>query len=103
MTPWTIELAKWQERLLTINPAYKERLDFKADGKSYTPAGLRVPKGTTVTARKVNDHTIELVYKLKGKRTETDQWQLSTNGKTLTQTISYAGVNTPEVDVYNRL
>jgi hypothetical protein len=61
-----------------------------------------VAKGTTVTASKNDDHNIELTYKLKGKTTETDKWELSTDGKTLTQTVTYAGVSKPEIDVYDR-
>jgi hypothetical protein len=45
---------------------------------------------------------MELTYKLKGKTIETDKWELSTDGKTLTQTITYSGVSKPEVDVYDR-
>ncbi len=80
----------------------KERLNFKLDGKDYTPTGPRVAKGTTVTASKIDDHNIELTYKLKGKTTETDKLELAANGKTLTQTITCAGVSKPEVDVYDR-
>jgi hypothetical protein len=45
---------------------------------------------------------MELAYKLKGKTTQTERWELSPDGKTLTQTITFAGVNKPEVDVYDR-
>ena len=85
-----------------ISPAFKEHLNFKLDAKEYTPSGPRVAKGTSVTASKIDDHNIELTYKLKGKTTETDKWELSADGKTLTQTITYAGVSKPEVDVYDR-
>jgi len=45
---------------------------------------------------------MELTFKLKGKTTQTERWELSADGKTLTQTITFAGVNKPEVDVYDR-
>jgi hypothetical protein len=103
MSPTGIEITKWQkDGYSRINPAFKERLNFKLDGKDYTPTGPRVAKGTTVTAKKIDDNNVELTYKLKGKTTETDKWELSADGKTLTQTITYAGVSKPEVDVYNR-
>jgi hypothetical protein len=103
MSPLTIEMTKWQsDGYSLINPAYKQRLNYKLDGKEYTPTGPRVPKGTPLTASKIDDHNIELTYKLKGKTTETDKWELSADGKTLTQTVTYAGVNKPEVDVYDR-
>lgn len=103
MSPTSIEIAAWQgDGYSLINPVYKQRLDFKLDGKSYTPKGPRVANGTTVTAKKVDDHTIDLIYRLKGKNFEIDRWAISPNGKTLTQTITYSGVSKPEVDVYNR-
>jgi hypothetical protein len=103
-SPLTIEIAKSKggDGYSLINPSYKEHLDFKFDDKEHTPIGPRVPKGTTVMAKKVDDHTVELTYKLKGKTTETDKWELSADGKTLTDTITYAGITKPEVDVYDR-
>lgn len=102
-SPTGIEIAKWQgDGYSRTNSVYKERLNFKLDGKDYTPSGPRVAKGTSVTASKIDDHNIELTYKLKGKTTETDKWELSADGKTLTQTVTYAGMSKPEVDVYDR-
>ena len=45
---------------------------------------------------------MELTYKLKGKTIETDKLELSTDGKTLTQTTTYPGVSKPEVDIFDR-
>ena len=102
-SPLTIEIAKSKgDGYSLISPSYKEHVDFKFDGKDYTPNGPRVAKGTTVTAKKVDEHTIELTYKLKGKTTETDKFEVSADGKTLTDTITYAGLTKPEVDVYDR-
>jgi hypothetical protein len=102
-SPLTIEMVKSKgDGYSLINPSFKEHLDFKFDGKEHTPTGPRVAKGTAVAAKKVDEHTIELTYKLKGKTTETDRWELSAEGKTLTDTISYAGLSKPEVDVYER-
>jgi hypothetical protein len=103
LSPTSITIAKWQgDGYTRNNPAFKETFDFKLDGKEYTPKGPRVAKGITVTARKIDDHSMELTYKLKGKTTETDKYEVSADGKTLTQTITYPGVSKPEVDVWNR-
>jgi hypothetical protein len=103
LSPTSITIAKWQgDGYSRSNPSYKETLDFKLDGKDYTPKGPRVPKGMTVTAKKADDHSMELTYKLKGKATETDKYEVSADGKTLTQTVTYSGVSKPEVDVYDR-
>ena len=50
----------------------------------------------------MDDHTTELTYKLNGNTTETDRWELSADGKMLTETATYAGVSKPEVDVFDR-
>jgi hypothetical protein len=103
MTPISIEIAKWEgDGYSLVNPAYKQRLHFKLDGKDYKPTGPRVAEGTTVSASKSGDRNMELTYKLKDKTTETDRWELSDDGKTLTQTVNYSGVSKPEVDVFDR-
>jgi len=102
LSPLTMEVAKWQaDGYSFLNPAFKQRLHFKLDGKEYTPTGPRVPKGTTVSASKSGE-AMELTYKLKDKTTETDRFEVSADGKLLTETVTYAGVNKPEVDVYDR-
>jgi hypothetical protein len=101
--PATLEIEKWQvDGYSLLDPAYKEREDFKLDGKDYTPKGPRVPKGTTVSGKAIDAHKMELTYKLKGKTTETDSWELSEDGKTLTETLNFSGVSKPELDVYER-
>jgi len=101
--PTVIEMAKWEGNGYSMkNPTYQGRTDFKLDGKEYTPKGPRVAKGTTVSGKAIDAHTMELTYKLKGKMTETDRWELSADGKTLTDTVNYSGESKPEIDVYDR-
>ncbi len=84
------------------NPEYKEETNFKTDGKAYAPKGPNVAHGTTVSAKKTGDNKMELTYKLKGKVTETDAWEVSLDGKTLTETITFPEESKQEVDVFNR-
>src|SRR5262245_34966451 len=101
--PNTIEIAMWNKDGYSINnPIFKGETNFKLDGKDYTPKGPRVAKGTTISGKKTDDRTMELTYKLNGKTTETDRWELSADGKTLTNTINFPGVDKQEVDVYER-
>jgi hypothetical protein len=103
LSPTSMEIAKWKgDGYSLIHPAYKQRLNFKIDGKEYTPTGPRVATGTTVTAKEVDKHSMELTYKLKGKTTETDRWELAADAKTLTDSIIYPGVTKQEVDVFDR-
>jgi hypothetical protein len=101
--PYAIEIAVWEKDGYSMkSPVYKGETDFKLDGKDYTPKGPRVAKGTTISGKKIDDRTMELTYKLNGKTTETDRWELSADGKTLTDTINYPGVDKQEVDVFER-
>jgi hypothetical protein len=102
-TPDTMEITKsGTDGYTMMNPAYKAETKFKTDGKEYTPKGPRVAPGLTVSAKEAGDNKLELTYKLKGKVTETDNWELSSDGKTLTETITFPGEDKQEVDVFER-
>jgi hypothetical protein len=102
-SPPTLEIEKWQgDGYSFLDPAYKEHTDFRLDGKDYPIKGPRVAKGTTVSGKKIDDRNLDLAYKLKGKTNETDRWELSADGKTLTATLTFPGQSKSEVDVYDR-
>ncbi|PZR70612.1 MAG: hypothetical protein DLM73_17425 [Chthoniobacterales bacterium] len=97
------EIKKWQgDGYSMTNSAYQSQTDFKLDGKDYTPKGPRVAEGTTMSGKEIDAHKIELAYKLKGKATETDRWEVSADGKMLTNTITYPGVSKSEIDAFDR-
>jgi len=98
-----LQIASWEgDGYSMSNLTFQEKTEFKLDGKDYTPTGPRVPKGTTVSGKSIDAHTMELTSKLKGKTTETDRWELSADGKTLSDTINFSGESKPEVDVCER-
>ncbi len=102
-SPGITQVAKWQGDGYSIShPAYKENLSLKLDGKDYADKGPQVPKDMMVSGKRIDDHNLELTYKMKGKVIETDRWELAADGKTLTDTITYSGVSKPEVDVMDR-
>ena len=102
-SPNTMEIAKWGTDGYSMKyPPDKSVTDFKLDGKEYKPKGPIVPAGLTVSGKKMGENKMELTYKLKGKVTDTDSWELSSDGKTLTNTISFPSVDKQEVDVYDR-
>ena len=102
-SPMFMEMAKWEGNgYLMKNSTFQGKTEFKLDGKEYTPKGPRVAKGTTVSGKAIDAHNMELTYKLKGKTTETDRWELSADGKTLSDTVNYPGESKPEVDVFER-
>jgi hypothetical protein len=102
-SPTTMEIAKWGTDGYSMkNPADKIVTDLKLDGKEYKPKGPTVAPGMTVSGKKVDENKMELSYKLKGKVTDTDSWELSADGKTLTDTVTFPGVDKQEVDVFDR-
>lgn len=101
-TPNVIQIEKWEDGYAIENPAFKGRTEFKFDGKEYAEKGPRVAEGSTVSAKRINDRTIEVTSKLKGKTVATDRYEVSEDGKTLTDTITFPGVDKPQVDVYER-
>jgi hypothetical protein len=70
---------------------------IKLDGKDYPeldPKGG--DRGTAYSARRVNERSLEITYKLKGKITGTRQIELSTDLKTLTMTERLMGQSRPK-------
>lgn len=99
--PW--EIAAFEgDGLSFITPSAKARLDLKFDGKDYAAKGPRVPEGATVSGKRIDARTIEVSRKLKGKLMETERMQLSEDGKTLTATATFPGVDKKEVEVHER-
>ena len=81
-------------------PTFKEVHNVKFDGKDYPNEGPRVAPGATTSGKLINEHTIELTDKLKDKVMDTLHSEVSADGKTLTTTVTYPGVEQKEVDVY---
>ena len=77
---------------------------IKLDGTDHPdldPTGA--DKGTTTSARRVNDHIVEITEKSKGKITATHQIELSSDLKTLTVTVNLVGQSRPQsIFVYDR-
>jgi hypothetical protein len=70
---------------------------IKLDGNEYPDLDpSRGDKGTAYAGRRVNERSLEITYKLKGKTTGTQQIELSTDLKTLTMTERLAGQSRPK-------
>jgi hypothetical protein len=71
------------------------------DGKDYPAAGGDA-QGATSSARRVNEHTLQITDKINGKITRTLQIELSSDLKTLTRTARPAGQSEPNIFVFER-
>jgi hypothetical protein len=69
--------------------------NLKFDGNDYPESGPDAPPGLASSGRRVNQRSLELTRKFKGKLIDTQQFELSTDLKTLTLSIILAGENKP--------
>jgi hypothetical protein len=113
---WDSESAKAKAGLeLQIEPYESDGLSFKRsdeemakriklDGKDYPDLDLNGrDKGTAYSGRRVNERSLEITEKSKGKITSTRQIELSGDLKTLTVTVRLVGQSTPQsILVYDR-
>lgn len=74
--------------------------DARFDGKDYPMSGG--PDGATVTLRRINDRTIEEIWKQKGVEITRARMVISADGKTLTQTNFHGTEQTGAPQVSDR-
>jgi hypothetical protein len=88
--------------LALISPTSDKPKNLSFDGKDYPNLSSNAASGTTYSARRVNEHSLEVTDKLKGKIMDTQAITLSADLKTLTLTIHRTGMRTPNVFVFDR-
>jgi hypothetical protein len=76
-------------------------LNAKFDSKDYPSGGTNAPKGFTASARRVDQHTMEIAGKVNGKTGLTQRMSLSSDLKTLTM-IQRIGRREPNILVFER-
>jgi hypothetical protein len=76
--------------------------NVKFDGTEYPPAGASPAAGSTTSARRLGDHSIELTKKLKGKIVETREITISPDLKTLTMTRHLVDQRLPNILIFDR-
>ncbi len=72
------------------------------DGKEYPREGKYVPAGSVSSGQRVNERTVELTDKIKGRINDTQRIELSPDLKSLTITVHPAGQSKPNVLVFDR-
>jgi hypothetical protein len=68
---------------------------LKFDGNEYLDSGSDAPPGLMSSGRRVNERSLEITRKYKGRLIDTSQFELSADLKTLTLSIILAGENKP--------
>ena len=85
-----------------INPAEGVTKSVKFDGKDYPNEGPNVASGSVSSGRRVNERTLQLTDKVKGKTVGTEEIELSPDHKTLTMTVHAGGRSKPNILVFDR-
>lgn len=88
--------------LTFVSPSEHSTRNLKFDGKDYPVEGPNARPGATSSARRVSDRSIVFSEKMDGKVTVTQEIALSSDGKTLTITMRFAGRDKPNVLVFTR-
>jgi len=76
--------------------------NVKLDGKDYSPGGASPAAGTATSARRLDDHSIEVIKKLGGKIVETRDITVSPDLKTLTMTRRLVDQRLPNILIFDR-
>jgi hypothetical protein len=85
-----------------ITAAQKMTKNVAFDGKDYAAQGPNLPEGYATSGRRLGDRSVELTDKIKDKVLDTQQVEVSADGKTLTFTTHIPGVSKPNIQVFNR-
>jgi hypothetical protein len=85
-----------------INAAQKMTKSVKFDGKDYAAQGPNLPAGYATSGRRLSERAVELTDKIDGKVLDTQQVEVSEDGKTLTITTHIPGHAKPNIQVYER-
>ena len=109
---WEATMAMDHAFVIQIRPYEGDGLSFirssddtrnvKFVGKDYPNLGGGATEGSTSSARRVDDRTLEITDKIKGKITRTVQIELSPDLKTLTRTVHPVGQREPNIFVFER-
>ncbi len=75
---------------------------MKLDDKDYPGSGPNAPVGYTSSLRRINALTLQMTDKMNGKLFDTQEIELSSDGKTLTITTSKPGQSKPNIMVFDR-
>ncbi|HEX5235293.1 MAG TPA: hypothetical protein VFW25_08190 [Silvibacterium sp.] len=76
--------------------------NLKFDGKDYPDTSGGVAEGSTKSARRVDEHTLEIVDKTNGKIVRTERVELSPDRKTLTMTMHPVAQREPNIYLFER-
>jgi hypothetical protein len=100
---FVLQIRPYEEKGLSfISSSEEVTRNVKFDGKDYPNVGRGVVQGSTSSARRVDERTLEITDKIKDKITRSVQIELSPDLKTLTRTVRPVGQREPNIFVFER-
>lgn len=85
-----------------LTPSANEIKNMKFDGTDYPDVGPGVSPGSVSSGQRLDERTLELTDKIKGKVVGSEQIELSSDLKTLTITMHPPGRSEPNILVFER-
>lgn len=102
-SPFSIQIKSFQgDGLSFITPAEQKTKNLKFDGKDYPIEGPNADRGASSSIRQVNERTLVITDKARGKVTDTEEIGLSADLKMLTITVHMVGRDKTNVMVFER-
>jgi len=100
---YVLQIRPYEENGLSFSRASeKDTRIIRFDGKDYPIPGPKAAQGSTSSARRVDERTLEITDKNNGKISRTERTELSPDLKTLTRTVHLAGQREANVFVFER-
>jgi hypothetical protein len=91
-----------EDGLSFVSPAQKMTRSIKFDGKYYPGEGPNLPAGYATSGKRVSGQAVELTDKIGSKFYDTQEIEVSPDGKTLTITTRVPGQTKPNIEVFDR-
>ena len=85
-----------------IMPDIKASVDLSMDGKECAPTGPTVPAGLTLAASKTGPRSFVMTEKMNGRLLEKMSYQVSEDGKVLTEVVSPPDGKAPATFIYEK-
>lgn len=101
-TVFEIKFAPYEVGGLSLTYSSGAIKNMKFDGKDYASVGPNATSGSTFSAKRKSEGELDLTDKYEGKVVATEVITLSSDLKTLVQTVQMTGKDSPNVLVYDR-
>jgi hypothetical protein len=99
---FVLQIRPYEGNGLSFVRSQQDTRNLKFDGKDYPAMGRGAAQGSTSSARRVDERTLEIIDKVNGKVTRTERRELSPDLKTLTRTVRPVGQREPAIFVFER-